>query len=123
MQRWACVVMLLCGCAAGGETLDEQGSGIGERVPDDARTEYIKGGTEATAYPQAVLIDMDGGASGYCSGSLIAPRLVLTAGHCAYGFGSFEVSAPYASPPQTATSSHGETYDWNSDGQYVDPKL
>jgi V8-like Glu-specific endopeptidase len=78
----------------------------------------IKGGSEAFAYPEAVVIDMDGSA---CSGALIAPQVVLTAGHCVYGFGSFYVIAPYASPPQAAYGVKGVTMDWNGSGQTVDP--
>ena len=75
------------------------------------------------AYPEAVLIDMDGGASA-CSGSLIAPGVALTAGHCVYGFSSFDVLAPYASPPQQSSGSKSAVFDFTStDPQTVDPNV
>lgn len=83
----------------------------------------IIGGTAASAYPEAILIDIyqAGQLYGACSGSLIAPQVVLTAGHCVDGFTSWKVKAPFANN-QAATSSSGETYDWNEHGaQTVNP--
>ena len=82
----------------------------------------IIGGTQASAYPEAVLVDMSKGGqqTAACSGSLIAPRVVLTAGHCVHGFDGWKVTAPYASG-QTASATSGITLDWNTDAETVDP--
>ena len=46
-------------------------------------TAHVHAG-RATAYPEAALVDVlrDGQLGAYCSGALIAPSVVLTAGHC-----------------------------------------
>ncbi|MBX3230588.1 MAG: trypsin-like serine protease [Labilithrix sp.] len=53
----------------------------------------IIGGQLARDYPEAVLVDSDRGA---CSGTVIAPRVVLTAGHCVTSATRWTVTAPYA---------------------------
>jgi secreted trypsin-like serine protease len=91
--------------------------------PDDSTALPIVGGSEATAYPEAVLINMmqGGSAVSYCSGSLIAPQVVLTAGHCVLQFDEYEVIAPYAGPPQSSTASQDATYDYAETGDSVNP--
>jgi V8-like Glu-specific endopeptidase len=93
-----------------------------EDVSADGRA--IIGGTKASAYPEAVLVDMYQGGQlyAYCSGSLIAPRVVLTAGHCVNGIQSWKVKAPYASG-QTANSTGGAVYDWTTTAETVDPTM
>ena len=95
------------GCAADSNNSD-----------DDATTgdEAIVSGKAATSYKEAALIDGD---DFYCSGSIIAPRLALTAGHCADS-PTFTVTAPYANHQV----SHG-TKVWTSytpTGEQVNPK-
>jgi Trypsin len=85
---------------------------------DDA----IKGGKPATDYPEAVLLEMkqNGQLKEACSGSLIAPQVVLTAGHCAVGFDSWHVRAPFAgAAPQDSTDA--ATFDYDTDSQQVEP--
>lgn len=67
----------------------------------------IENGSPATAYPEAVVVMA--GALLPCSGVLLAPRVVLTAGHCRSSTKSYAVSAPNA-PAQGATGSD----DWTT---------
>lgn len=101
-------------------------SGCLSEVPDDLAqddeqtgqaSQEIKGSTTiASAYPEAVLIngrkqtDPPGLIHG-CSGSVIAPRVVLTAGHCVVGLSEWQVTAPYAGN-QTASSVKGIRFDY-----------
>lgn len=80
----------------------------------------IVGGTKATGYPEAALIDFgsNGQISYACSGTLIAPRVVLTAGHCIEGT-DWYVTLPFAGNQK----SHGKgvLFDYKVGSQYVDP--
>jgi uncharacterized membrane protein YgcG len=82
----------------------------------------IKGGSLATDYPESVLLLMKVGGQPkeLCSGSLIAPRVVITAGHCVHGFDSWSVTAPFANG-QTSVTATATTFDWNSGSDNVDP--
>lgn len=84
----------------------------------------IVGGSKATAYPESVLINMkqNGVVTSACSGSVIAPKVVLTAGHCVYGFNGWDVIAPYASG-QKASAKTAATYDWTNASETVDPNM
>lgn len=77
--------------------------------------ESIIGGAPATAYPEAAVIDIDRGPTGgywACSGTIIAPRAALTAGHCVDGHKTWNV---YAHNEMRVASS-AITYDWAENG-------
>lgn len=80
------------------------------------------GGAVTTQYPEAASIVMDPGSAdeSACSGTLIAPQVVLTAGHCVDEFSDFEVQV--GSESRTATST--AVYDWISNADdSVNPSL
>ncbi len=87
-----------------------------------AESDDIVAGHKASQYAEAVLIEMlDGGRPvAACSGALVAPKVVLTAGHCVAPFDAFVVTAPFAGG-KSATASRRATYDWHSLGEAVDP--
>jgi secreted trypsin-like serine protease len=58
--------LLVCGC--------------GSPSSDPSSEDAIQGGSKDARDPAVGLVWFDGG--GFCSGSLIAPNVVLTAGHC-----------------------------------------
>src|SRR4051812_725642 len=102
---------LFIGCAAVSDpSVDdvEELEGGSEEAP-------IIGGSKATGYPEAALIDMNGSA---CSGTLITPRVVLTAGHC-IGSSSYTVTLPFANNQKA--KGKGQVLDYKSGGSSVDP--
>ncbi len=94
-----------------------------EEVVADTTREPIVGGTAATGYPEAALVNMSqkGTQVAICSGSVIAPQVVLTAGHCVVEFDGWSVRAPYAGN-QTAKATGAATLDYTSTADTVDPK-
>jgi MYXO-CTERM domain-containing protein len=88
----------------------------------------IIGGAPAVAYPEAALVDMSQTGSmtvGFCSGALIAPQVILTAGHCIKGDGPFvpdlwQITLPYNGGQRFASTSTA-TYDYTSTTTMVDP--
>src|SRR5262249_39331578 len=79
----------------------------------------IKWGTKATNYPETVLIEMGNGpqATYACSGTLIGPRVVLTAGHCVGSFKNWWVTLPFAGNQKT--TGKGRVFDYNSQSESV----
>jgi len=65
--------------------------------------------TEATAYPEAVQLDLP---AGICTGSIITPHVVLTAAHCAF---AATVTAPYNGHQVLQGSQVATFSDWNGD--------
>jgi hypothetical protein len=80
---------------------------------DDGAIEHasapIVGGTPATAYPEAVVVTSSGIIP--CSGVVLAPRVVLTAGHCQSPTKSYVVDAPNAAKQHVTGSDDWTTYD------------
>lgn len=103
-------------CSSPSDSADpsaEQGAEVDG--PRAVTVESIIGGTPATAYPEAAVIDIDRGPTGgywACSGTVIAPRAALTAGHCVDGHKSWNV---YAHNEMRVASS-AITYDWAENG-------
>ncbi len=106
------------------------GPGVGENTGAVSAT--ILNGTTASAYPEAALVDMTQTGSsygGFCSASLIAPQVILTAGHCVKGVMSattgtlipdtWKVTLPY-NGNQTFTSHTAATFDWVTTDGTVD---
>jgi len=69
----------------------------------------IVNGTPAASYPEAVYVT----ASGFlpCSGVLLTPTVVLTAGHCRSLSATYSVTAPNANGQTATASSDWTTYD------------
>ncbi len=107
VARYASLGIIAIGCSAGA-------GAEGDEEPLSSRDLAIIGGAQATAYPEAAYLNIDmtptGGSA--CSAALIAPRVVLTAGHCVDGHSRWEVHV--GSVVALATSS--ATYDWDEDG-------
>jgi len=98
---------IVVGCAAdANENEEEQGE----------TSQEIIGGQTASGYEEAALIN---GSGFICSGAVIAPRIALTAGHCAVG-SSFTVKTPYAQN-QSARGTRVWT-DYVATGQTVNPR-
>ena len=95
----------------------------GDYAADDSAAvsiEPIIGGVAATQYPEAAYLNIDMSATGgyACSGTLIAPKVVLTAGHCVDGHTKWEVYVGTAYRVSTSSA----VYDWHENGaQTVNP--
>jgi hypothetical protein len=101
------------GCIADGSGDFEQNDA--ENV-SASRDEIINGTSVTAQYPEAAMIDGTGGTvpSGYfhpCSGTLIAPKVILTAGQCVDGPTTWHVQVG----AQVRTSVRAATYDWKNE--------
>ena len=95
------------------------GEGIDRTESTRKTSDSIIGGSRANAYEESALVSMlqGGQVAAYCSASVIAPKVVLTAGHCVDGFTAWQIKAPYANgTSQSAHASSGATYDWAEGG-------
>ena len=118
--RFPALVILLCGGAAACSATPPAGDGE-ETARTSARA--IVGGVPAPGFPEAVRIDSNKTnepGDFICSGSLIAPRVVLTAGHCVLDNQNWKVTAPYAGG-QTAAGTDGALFDYVQDNGMIDP--
>lgn len=110
--RWmaaALIAMGLTACTA------EAGEGDASETTETS-SEAIVNGQVASAFPEAALIDTS---SFICSGTVIAPRVALTAGHCVAGASAWRVTAPFAQG-QSAIGRKGWTQ-YRSTGETVNP--
>jgi hypothetical protein len=108
-------VSVVAACGAAPEAHDE--------AAIESTSEAIIGGKPATMYPEAGYLNIDptpNGSMFICSAALIAPRVVLTAGHCV----DARKSWTFYLGKEARTSTSAVTYDWKTGGsQTVDPKL
>jgi hypothetical protein len=104
--RAATGLMVFVACSGTYETTGEESAAV--------TVEPIIGGTLASQYPEAAYLNIDLSASGgyACSGALISPNVVMTAGHCVDGHTRFEVYVNGAYRLSTSSAS----YDWNEHG-------
>lgn len=107
-----CAVIAAYGCAADSTGDDDVTASPEERVAVDVAP--IVGGTKTTAYPSAALLNMKAasGATYACTAAVVAPKVVLTAGHCVDGMVAWDVFANGS----LRSSTKGETFDWKENG-------
>ena len=75
LSRWTALIAVALPLAASCAPANNADDGMAEYDPSAGTDEPIKNATgKATAYPEAALVDLSGG---YCSGAVIAPRVVL----------------------------------------------
>jgi MYXO-CTERM domain-containing protein len=92
----AVVALIFAGCGAPGETTGTSALAI-------------VNGSPATAFPEAVVVTSSKFIP--CSGVLLSPRVVLTAGHCRSTTKVYSVSAPNAGHQSASGSSDWTTFD------------
>jgi len=98
------------GCATPESSSDEQLSVSLAAITD---------GLPANGYPEAALVNIDPGPDGMkvCSGALIAPNAVLTAGHCLDGHTNFELHVG----GEFRRTTEAVVFDWYDNGSKVNP--
>lgn len=121
--RFLSILLLIAAVAPSGCT----GDGLGEPGEDEesvsSTDEAIIGGTSVSAqYPEATIIVGTGGSvpsgyGSYCSATVIAPKVVLTAGHCVDGPTAWRVGVG----AQLRTTTRAATFDWKNEGDNNNP--
>jgi hypothetical protein len=87
------------------------GCSSGASEPTAANAQAIVHGARAVDYPEAVYVTSDGYVP--CSGVLLTPTVVLSAGHCRGRESTYEVVAPNANGQSAHGSSSWSPYDGN----------
>ena len=90
----------------------------GTEIAGASVTQPIVSGQTASSYLEAALVD---GPDFYCSGSVIAPKVVLTAGHCVVGTSSWTVRTPFSGNQSAHGSSSWTLYE--STGESVNASV
>jgi hypothetical protein len=106
-------ILFSLGCAGEVDVSEDNGVAV--------TFEPIIGGVVASAYPEAAYLNIDATTTSMyvCSGTLIAPKVVLTAGHCVDGHSKWEVYVAGAYRVATRKA----VYDWYENGSdAVNPK-
>jgi hypothetical protein len=118
-------VLLLAGLAlpTAACVLDLEGEvgGVEAERVELPSSEPIVHGVPASGYPEAVLVDsVRWGKPWRCVGAVIAPKVVLTAGHCVVGVSSSRITAPFAKG-QKANGVKFLSFDWKDTSGYIVP--
>ncbi|TKC98849.1 trypsin-like serine protease [Polyangium fumosum] len=108
--RTALIVLLTAGTVtlAGCVVATEPEENMFEEDTSSSSDAILNGTSVTEKYPEAATIDV--GTSPLCSGTLIAPMVVLTAGHCVLG--STTLTVKVGAESRTTTGS--AVYDWTS---------
>jgi hypothetical protein len=104
---WVALGLLTACAGEASDTEEDENAGVA--------MEAIVGGQPASStYPEAVLLNMRTAENAWysCSATVIAPKVVLTAGHCVDGIAEWYVYAG----TNYRTSTKAETYDWAENG-------
>src|SRR4051812_42746757 len=87
------IAIVACGSGAACAVPADDGGGQEQEVLGASVAQPIVNGSPASAYTEAALVNAPGF---ICSGAVIAPRIVLTAGHCVVDASTWTVVTPYA---------------------------